>query len=91
MRFLQSLRIPVAAVLRDSPAYIRSAETGLGLHEMKGALVQEDLASWKPLLDWLERRSGALLPVGEEVVQGTPRAEDAAAPPAAAAAGSRLY
>jgi chromosome partitioning protein len=91
MRFLQSLRIPVAAVLRDSQAYIRSAETGLGLHEMKGALLQEDLDSWKPLLDWLERRSGALLPAGEEVVPDGPPVEDAAARPAAASAVSRLY
>jgi hypothetical protein len=60
MRFLQSLRIPVAAVLRDSQAYVRSAETGMGLHEMKGALLQEDLDSWKPLIDWLERRSFSL-------------------------------
>jgi chromosome partitioning protein len=67
MRFLQSLRIPVAAVLRDSQAYVRSAETGMGLHEMKGALLQEDLDSWKPLIDWLERRSFSLLPIEEAV------------------------
>ncbi len=47
MRFLQSLRIPVAAVLRDSQAYVRSAECGMGIHEMKGALLQEDLDSWQ--------------------------------------------
>ena len=63
MRFLQSLRIPVAAVLRDSQAYVRSAETGMGLHEMKGALLQEDLDSWKSLIDWLERRSFSLVPL----------------------------
>jgi chromosome partitioning protein len=57
MRFLDSLRIPVAAVLRDSQAYVRSAETGLGLHEMKGSLLQDDLESWKPLVDWLENRT----------------------------------
>jgi chromosome partitioning protein len=91
MRFLHSLRIPVAAVLRDSQAYIRSAETGLGLHEMKGALLQEDLDSWKPLLEWLERRSGALLPAGEEAVPDCPMVEDAAPAPAAASAVSRLY
>jgi len=58
MRFLESLRIPVAAVLRDSQAYVRSAECGMGIHEMKGALLQEDLDSWKPFLEWLEHRSG---------------------------------
>ena len=62
MSFLQSLRIPVAAVLRDSQAYIRSAETGLGLHEMRGALLQEDLVTWTPFIEWLERRSGAVVP-----------------------------
>jgi chromosome partitioning protein len=90
MRFLQSLRIPVAAVLRDSQAYIRSAETGLGLHEMKGALLQEDLDSWKPLVDWLERRSGSLLPDAPDAAPEPP-AVDAAAEPAAASAVSRLY
>jgi chromosome partitioning protein len=59
MRFLESLRIPVAAVLRDSQAYVRSAECGMGIHEMKGALLQEDLDSWKPLIDWLEQRTPA--------------------------------
>jgi chromosome partitioning protein len=59
MRFLESLRIPVAAVLRDSQAYVRSAECGMGIHEMKGALLQEDLDTWKPLVDWLEQRSGS--------------------------------
>jgi hypothetical protein len=90
MRFLQSLRIPVAAVLRDSQAYIRSAETGLGLHEMKGALLQEDLDSWKPLVDWLERRSGSLLPDVADAAPEPPAVE-AAAEPAAASAVSRLY
>jgi len=78
MRFLQSLRIPVAAVLRDSQAYVRSAECGMGIHEMKGALLQEDLDSWKPLIDWLERRTpetpllGAELPSpAAEMTRGT--------------------
>lgn len=62
MSFLQSLRIPVAAVLRDSQAYIRSAETGLGLHEMRGALLQEDLVTWTPFIEWLERRPNTALP-----------------------------
>jgi chromosome partitioning protein len=57
MKFLQSMRIPVAAVLRDSQAYVRSAETGMGIHEMKGALLQEDLDTWVPFTDWLAVRS----------------------------------
>jgi chromosome partitioning protein len=91
MRFLQSLRIPVAAVLRDSQAYVRSAETGLGLHEMKGALLQEDLESWKPLVEWLERRSGSLLPEVAEAAPTVAADGNAATEPAAASAISRLY
>ena len=65
MKFLQSMRIPVAAVLRDSQAYVRSAETGMGIHEMKGALLQEDLDTWVPFIDWLAVRSRPSL-VAEE-------------------------
>jgi chromosome partitioning protein len=54
MKFLESLRIPVAAVLRDSQAYVRSAECGLWVHEMNGALLKDDLDSWQPLIEWLE-------------------------------------
>ena len=63
MRFLDSLRIPVAAVLRDSQAYVRSAECGMGLHEMKGSLLQEDLDTWRPLVEWLEGRAMPAAPL----------------------------
>jgi hypothetical protein len=34
----------------------------MGIHEMKGALLQEDLDTWKPFIDWLEHRSSGALP-----------------------------
>ena len=61
-RFLETLGIPIVATLRDSQNYVRSAELGLGLEEMKPYQVNEDLAQWQPLLEWLElpsRRSSA--------------------------------
>ena len=73
MRFLQSLRIPVAAVLRDSQAYVRSAECGMGIHEMKGALLQDDLDSWKPLVDWLERRTTGDVVIGHRTASAYER------------------
>jgi chromosome partitioning protein len=80
MRFLRSLRIPVAAVLRDSQAYVRSAETGLGLHEMKGALLQDDLDTWRSLIEWLDRPTFSLVPVDEApAVQPSPGLQPAAA------------
>ena len=54
MRFLEALKIPVVAVLRDSQNYIRAAETGLGLHEMKGARFRIDKAHWVTLIEWIE-------------------------------------
>jgi len=54
MRFLDSLEIPVAAVFRDTQNYIRSAEVGIGLHELPAALVAKDLVQWRRLVAWLE-------------------------------------
>src|SRR5262249_46409322 len=63
MRFLTSLGIPVIATLRDSQNYLRAAEAGVGLHEMKrNATVDQDLAEWAPLLAWLKAKEESRLP-----------------------------
>ena len=54
MRFLEKLDIPVIATIRDSQNYVRAAEQGVGIHEMKPYTVKEDLAQWQSLLAWLE-------------------------------------
>lgn len=54
MKFLESLEIPVAAVLRDTQNYIRSASEGLGLAELKKVEAGKDLVQWKRLVAWLE-------------------------------------
>jgi chromosome partitioning protein len=56
MRFLNSLDIPLVATLRDAQNYVRSAETGLGIHEMPEWQVRQDLASWEPITRWLQER-----------------------------------
>lgn len=53
-RFLATLNVPVVATLRDSQNYVRSAELGIGIHEMRPYLVAEDLAQWQPLMEWVE-------------------------------------
>lgn len=58
-RFLATLNVPVVATLRDSQNYVRSAELGAGIHEMKPHLVAEDVAQWRPLIDWIERAAAA--------------------------------
>jgi chromosome partitioning protein len=54
MRFLEKLDIPVIATIRDSQNYVRAAEQGVGIHEMKGYVVKEDIAQWQTLLAWIE-------------------------------------
>lgn len=57
MRFLEALKIPVVATLRDSQAYIRAAESGIGIFEMNARQVADDLEQWTTLLDWLGKRT----------------------------------
>ena len=54
MRFLEKLEIPIVATIRDSQNYVRAAEQGVGIHEMKPYMVKEDMAQWETLLAWLE-------------------------------------
>jgi hypothetical protein len=56
MRFLGSLKIPVVATLRDSQNYVRAAECGVGLFEMKRHVAAQDLADWNDLLAWLKQK-----------------------------------
>jgi chromosome partitioning protein len=58
-RFLGTLGIPIVATLRDSQNYVRAAERGLGLVEMKPYQVAEDLPQWQPLLEWLDQPRSA--------------------------------
>lgn len=61
MRFLDQLRIPIVATIRDSQNYVRSAELGVSVHEMKSYIVRDDLAQWETLIAWIggERPSSA--------------------------------
>jgi chromosome partitioning protein len=69
MRFLRSLGIPVAAVLRDSQAYIRSADQGIGVHEMQASRVGRDVEQWESLIDWVEDREPAPESVDPSILQ----------------------
>ena len=54
LRFLQTLRIPFITSIRDTQNYIRAAEQGIGIFEMKPSIVEKDLQQWQTLLDWIE-------------------------------------
>ena len=71
IRFLHTLDIPIVATIRDSQNYVRAAELGVGVHEMKRYVAQEDVEQWLPLIEWLNaagrrraRRGGP--PAGEQ-------------------------
>lgn len=55
IRFLQTLGIPIITTIRDSQNYVRAAELGVGIHEMKSYIAREDVEQWAPLVDWLEK------------------------------------
>lgn len=54
MRFLDSLGIPIIAVLRDSQNFVHAAEQGIGLCEMQPSRVRTDLAEIQKIVDWLD-------------------------------------
>jgi len=54
MRFLDSLGIPIIAVLRDSQNFVHAAEEGLGLCEMQPSRVKQDVAELEKIIRWLD-------------------------------------
>jgi chromosome partitioning protein len=53
MRFLDSLGIPIIAVLRDSQNFVHAAEMGVGVHEMQPSRVREDVEQVNRIVAWL--------------------------------------
>jgi chromosome partitioning protein len=71
MKFLETMHIPVVATLRDSQTYIRAAESGVGVFEMKPHAVREDLEQWLPLIGWLSQRRALYIEPGTPAITST--------------------
>jgi len=54
MRFLDSLGIPIIAVMRDSQNFVHAAEEGIGICEMQPYKVKKDMVELKKIVDWLD-------------------------------------
>jgi chromosome partitioning protein len=54
MRFLDSLGIPIIAVLRDSQNFVKAAERGIGLCDMPFYKVVEDMEQIENIVEWLD-------------------------------------
>lgn len=54
--YLDSLKTPYVAALREAQNYIRAYTRGLGIFELPEYLVWPDLEQWDPLIEWLKSR-----------------------------------
>jgi len=84
IRFLHTLGIPIVATIRDSQNYVRAAELGVGVHEMKSYVAHDDVEQWLPLVQWLARPRGEQAPPSDGGEGGAPGAEGSGGPPAVA-------
>jgi chromosome partitioning protein len=72
MRFLDSLGIPIIAVLRDTQNYVRAAEQGIGVCEMQPSRVRPDVAEIEKIVRWLDawpqrrRNSSSITAIGQK-------------------------
>jgi chromosome partitioning protein len=87
MRFLHTLGIPIVAIIRDSQNYVRAAELGIGVHEMKSYVARADVEQWGPLVAWLTGEADGTLAPGngpagsaEEPPAGAPQEPSAPDP-----------
>ncbi|MEM8547287.1 MAG: ParA family protein, partial [Pseudomonadota bacterium] len=53
MRFLDSLGIPIVAVLRDTQNYVHASELGIGLSDLKSYRIAKDKPEWDRLIEFV--------------------------------------
>jgi len=88
IRFLHTLGIPIVAIIRDSQNYVRAAELGIGVHEMKSYVAQQDIEQWGPLVTWLTGAPDTTLSPRGAPPGGAPQQPEEAEVPAEAGADS---
>jgi chromosome partitioning protein len=54
MRFLDSLGIPIIAIMRDSQNFVHAAEGGIGICEMAPYRVRKDIEQLEKVVGWLD-------------------------------------
>ena len=65
-RFLSSLKLPLLTRLSDSDAFLKAAETGLGIYEMDFSQSFAEREQFQPIVEWVE--NGRSFPQAEEKV-----------------------
>jgi chromosome partitioning protein len=51
--FLDALKVPVLAMLRDTQLYVQLAARGATLWDVAPSRAERDVAQWQPILDWV--------------------------------------
>jgi chromosome partitioning protein len=70
-RFLKSLSVPFVARLGDSEAYVKAAETGVGVFEMDDSAAAAEREQFMPIVKWVDTKSVEAEPkpaVGAKVI-----------------------
>jgi len=58
--FLEALDVPFLTSLRDTQNYVRAAEEGIGIQELKLKSAQQDIEHWHSLVRWIENPSSQI-------------------------------
>jgi chromosome partitioning protein len=68
-RFLTSLSLPLLTRLSDSDAFLKAAESGLGIFEMEFSLSFAEREQFAPVVEWIERAQAPQVPrIDDKVV-----------------------
>ena len=54
--YLENLKVPYVAALREAQNYIRAYQRGLGIHELPPYLAWPDWDEWDPIIEWLDSK-----------------------------------
>jgi len=52
--FLDVMKIPVIAELRETQNYVKASECGLGAHELGSKASEKDIEDWQRIVEWLD-------------------------------------
>jgi hypothetical protein len=73
-RFLGSLNLPLLTRLSDSDAFLKAAETGVGIFEMDALQSSAEREQFLPIATWVDPQLGAKADTAPKVVE-LPRAQ----------------
>ena len=88
-RFLASLGLPFLARISDSDAYIKAAETGVGIFEMEPPMAATECEEFMPIVEWVDQPGNVEAPVERKVIDlAQRRLIDRDRPPSASQSGT---